>query len=149
MMNILIVNGPNLDLLGTREPELYGDLTLADMMELVRARAVQLGAEIEVFQSNDEGALVTRIGHARESAHGLVINPAAYTHTSIAIRDAIKASGLPCVEVHLTNTHAREEFRRTSVTAPVCLAQVMGFGAAGYVLALEGLVAHVKGLALS
>jgi len=144
-MRILVVNGPNLDLLGTREPDIYGDLTLDDIMTLARSRAEQLGAELEAFQSNEEGALVTCIGRASGQYDGLVVNPAAYTHTSVAIRDAIKASGLPCVEVHLTNTHAREEFRHRSLTAPVCLAQLMGFGAAGYVLAVEGLIAHLRG----
>ncbi len=148
-MKILVVNGPNLDLLGKREPDIYGDLTLDDIMTLSRSRAAQLGASIEAFQSNDEGALVTRIGRAGDDFDGLVVNPAAYTHTSVAIRDAIKASGLPCVEVHLSNTHAREAFRHRSLTAPVCLAQLMGFGAAGYVLAIEGLVAHLRGMELS
>ena len=144
-IKIQMVNGPNLDLLGTREPDVYGNLSLDDIIALTRSRASQLGASIEAFQSNDEGALVTCIGQACGKFDGLIVNPAAYTHTSVAIRDAIKASGLPCVEVHLSNTHAREEFRHRSLTAPVCLAQLMGFGAAGYVLAVEGLVAHLRG----
>jgi 3-dehydroquinate dehydratase II len=103
-----------------------------------------MGAEIETFQSNDEGALVTRIGESRGRYDGIVLNPAAYTHTSVALRDAISASGVPCVEVHLSNVYSREPFRHTSLTAPVCLGQISGFGATSYVLGLEALVEHVR-----
>ncbi len=144
-MKILVLNGPNLNLLGRREPEVYGVLTLDEIVALARSRAKELGADVDAFQSNEEGMLVTRIGEAPGVYDGLLINPAAYTHTSVAIRDAIKACGLPCVEVHLSNTHAREEFRHASLTAPVCIAQLMGFGAAGYVLGIEGLIAHLRG----
>ncbi len=139
-MRILVVNGPNLGLLGLREPDVYGAETLADIEKNVKSRATELDVELDSFQSNEEGALVTKIGEVAGSYDGLIINPAAYTHTSVALRDAIKACGLPCVEVHLSNTHAREEFRHTSLTAAVCVGQLMGFGGKGYVLALEGLV---------
>ncbi len=139
-MKILVVNGPNLGLLGQREPDVYGAETLADIEKNVTARAAALDMELDTFQSNEEGVLVTKIGEAVGTYDGLIINPAAYTHTSVALRDAIKACGLPCVEVHLSNTHAREEFRHTSLTVAVCVGQVMGFGGKGYILALEGLV---------
>jgi 3-dehydroquinate dehydratase-2 len=144
-MKILVINGPNLQLLGSREPEIYGVLTLDDIVATIQLRARDLGVQVDAFQSNSEGDIVTRIGAAVGVYEGLVINPAAYTHTSVAIRDAIAGVGLPCVEVHLSNTHQREEFRQRSLSAPVCVGQIMGFGAAGYVLALEGLVAHLRG----
>ena len=139
-MRILVVNGPNLGLLGQREPDVYGAETLADIERDVSARATELDVELDTFQSNEEGVLVTKVGEAAGTYDGLIINPAAYTHTSVALRDAIKACGLPCVEVHLSNTHAREEFRHKSLTVAVCTGQVMGFGGKGYILALEGLV---------
>ncbi len=139
-MKILVVNGPNLHLLGQREPDVYGSETLDDIEKALAARAAELGVELDTFQSNEEGALVTKIGESGSTYDGLIINPAAYTHTSVALRDAIKACGLPCVEVHLSNTHQREEFRHTSLTVAVCVGQVMGFGGKGYVMALEGLV---------
>jgi len=144
-MKILVINGPNLQLLGSREPEIYGVLTLDDIVATIQLRARDLGVQVDAFQSNSEGDIVTRIGAAVGVYEGLVINPAAYTHTSVAIRDAIAGVGLPCVEVHLSNTHQREEFRQRSLSAAVCVGQIMGFGAAGYVLALEGLVAHLRG----
>jgi 3-dehydroquinate dehydratase-2 len=144
-MKILVLNGPNLQLLGSREPDVYGVLTLDDIVALVRLRAGDLDVEIDTFQSNSEGDLVSRIGEAAGVYDGLLINPAAYTHTSVAIRDAIAGVGVPAVEVHLSNTHQREEFRHQSLSAPVCVGQIMGFGAAGYVLGLEGLVAHLRG----
>ena len=143
-MKILVVNGPNLNLLGTREPDVYGGDTLADIGKAVSDAAASMGVELDTFQSNEEGVLVTKIGESAGVYDGLIINPAAYTHTSVALRDAIKACGVPCVEVHLSNTHAREEFRHKSLTAPVCVGQIMGFGGAGYVLALQGLVKKLQ-----
>ncbi len=144
-MRILVLNGPNLNLLGKREPDIYGAQTLDAIMADLVAHGRQLGADVETVQSNDEGALVTRIGEARGRFDGLVINPAAYTHTSVAIRDAVSAAGLPCVEVHLSNIHAREEFRHHSYTAAVCVGQICGFGAMSYRLGLEALVHVLKG----
>ena len=139
-MKINIINGPNLALLGKREPEVYGEDGLNKIMEQTIARGKELNIEVETFQSDIEGELVNYIGKCMGNTDGLIINPAAYTHTSVALRDAIKASDLPCVEVHLSNTMAREEFRHTSLTAGVCVGQIMGFGANSYILALEGLV---------
>lgn len=139
-MKINIINGPNLALLGKREPEVYGEDGLNKIMEQTIARGKELNIEVETFQSDIEGELVNYIGKCIGNTDGLIINPAAYTHTSVALRDAIKASDLPCVEVHLSNTMAREEFRHTSLTAGVCVGQIMGFGANSYILALEGLV---------
>ncbi len=143
-MRIRVVNGPNLRLLGTREPGIYGRETLEDILGRVQRRAAELGVELTAFQSDIEGELVTDIGAARGLADGLILNPAAYTHTSVAIRDAIAASGLPCVEVHLSNVHQREAFRHTSYVAPVCIGQITGFGGFGYILALEALAERLK-----
>lgn len=143
-MTIRVVNGPNLGLLGKREPEVYGHETLEDILAAVARRAATLDVSVEHFQSDIEGELVRYIGQSRGAADGLIVNAGAYTHTSIAIRDAIAASGLPCVEVHLSNVHAREAFRHHSYMADVCVGQIMGFGGAGYLLALEGLVWHVR-----
>jgi 3-dehydroquinate dehydratase II len=144
---ILLLNGPNLDQLGRREPAVYGAATLGRIVESVRRRARGLGVEIDAFQSNDEGALVTRIGACRGRCDGIIFNPAAYTHTSVALRDALMACEVPCVEVHLSNIHAREEFRHRSLTAPATIGQIVGFGPAGYELALEALVRHLDGKA--
>lgn len=144
-MKLLLLNGPNLRLLGTREPDIYGRFTLADAEALARETAERLGATLDCFQSDVEGELVAKIGAARGVYDGLVINPAAYTHTSVALRDAIAASELPAVELHISNTHKREAFRHVSYTAPVCVAQLMGFGLTGYALAVEGLVVHIRG----
>lgn len=144
-MKLLLLNGPNLRLLGTREPDIYGRFTLADAEALARETAERLGATLDCFQSDVEGELVAKIGAARGVYDGLVINPAAYTHTSVALRDAIAASELPAVELHISNTHKREAFRHVSYTAPVCVAQLMGFGLTGYALAVEGLVAYIRG----
>lgn len=144
-MKLLLLNGPNLRLLGTREPDIYGRFTLADAERLARETAERFGATLDCFQSDVEGELVAKIGAARGVYDGLVINPAAYTHTSVALRDAIAASELPAVELHISNTHKREAFRHVSYTAPVCVAQLMGFGLTGYALAVEGLVAHIRG----
>ena len=145
-MKVLVLHGPNLNLLGTREPEVYGCATLADIDAGIAALGAELGVAVESFQSNHEGALIDRIhAAAREGVAGILINPGAYTHTSIALRDALTAVSIPAVEVHLSNIHARESFRRRSHIAPVVIAQVAGFGAAGYGLALRGLVARLKG----
>lgn len=143
-MKILVLNGPNLNLLGTREPGVYGSQTLAQIMEALKQRGQARQIDVEWFQSNDEGALVTRIGESRGRYDGIIFNPAAYTHTSIALRDALLAVGVPCVEVHLSNIHAREPFRHTSLTAAACLGQISGFGPLSYGLALEALAAHLE-----
>lgn len=143
-MKLLLLNGPNLRLLGTREPGIYGHFTLADAEALATETAKALGAELDCFQSDIEGELVAKIGAARGVYDGIVINPAAYTHTSVALRDALSAAELPAVELHISNTHKREAFRHVSYTAPVCVAQLMGFGLKGYALAVEGLVAYLK-----
>jgi 3-dehydroquinate dehydratase-2 len=142
-MKILILNGPNLGLLGRREPAVYGSRTLADIVADACARARSLGAEAEAFQSDVEGELVARIGAAMGTVDGLILNPAAYTHSSVALRDAIAATGLPAIEVHLTNVYRREAFRHRSLTAAVCLGQIAGFGGFGYCLAVEALVRHL------
>jgi 3-dehydroquinate dehydratase II len=138
-MKILILNGPNLQLLGTRETAVYGRLTLAEIEARLTAVAAELGVAVTCRQSNHEGELVDWIGAARGVYAGLILNPGAYTHTSIAIRDAIAAVQLPAVEVHLSNVYAREEFRRQSFIAPVCIGQLAGFGADGYEWALRAL----------
>ncbi|HVY68782.1 MAG TPA: type II 3-dehydroquinate dehydratase [Verrucomicrobiae bacterium] len=139
-MKILVLNGPNLNLLGLREPQVYGKTTLAEIEQLVRERARTLGAEIDFRQTNSEGELVTWIQEARTGADAIIINAAAYTHTSVALRDAISAVGVPTLEIHLSNIHAREEFRHKSLIAPVCRGQICGFGAFSYVLAVEAVV---------
>lgn len=142
-MKILVVNGPNLNLLGTREPEIYGSQTLSQVMQALVDEACASGVDLDHYQSNHEGDLVDQIQRAgRDSFDAIIINPAAYTHTSVAIRDAILAVGLPVVEVHLSNVHKRESFRHHSYIAPVALGQVIGFGAAGYAIALGALINH-------
>jgi 3-dehydroquinate dehydratase II len=142
-MKILFLNGPNLNLLGQREPGVYGSVTLADIEAKVRERAIQFDVEIEFRQSNLEGELVNWIQQAKGKFDVIVINAAAYTHTSIALRDAIAAVNLPTIEIHLSNIHAREEFRRKSLIAPVCCGQIIGFGPKSYTLAIEAAI-HVK-----
>ena len=140
-MKILFLNGPNLNLLGTRQPDVYGRTTLADIEVMVRERAGRLGGvEIEFRQTNHEGELVTWIQQARGRMDAIVLNAAAYTHTSVALRDAITASEVPTVEIHLSNIHAREEFRHRSLIAAVCRGQISGFGAQSYILGLEAAV---------
>jgi len=136
-MKILFLNGPNLNMLGQREPEVYGKATLADIEANVRKRAKQLGAEIDFRQSNVEGELVSWIQQSKGKFDVIVLNAAAYTHTSIALRDAIAAVGVPTIEIHLSNVHSREEFRHKSLIAPVCWGQITGFGANSYILAVE------------
>ena len=136
---IYVLNGPNLNLLGQREPEVYGRATLADIETTSKARAGELGLKVDFRQSNTEGALVDWVQEANAKAHGLIINPGAYTHTSIAILDALQASDIPKIELHLSNIHARETFRQKSVTASAVDGVIMGFGATGYLLALEAL----------
>lgn len=135
-MKVLFLNGPNLNLLGQRQPEIYGESTLADIESAVRSQA-EGRAEIEFRQSNDEGALVTWVQEASGQTDVVVINAAGYTHTSVALRDAIAATDVPVVEIHLSNIHAREEFRHNSLIAPVCCGQICGFGTASYMLGLE------------
>ena len=145
---ILLVNGPNLNLLGEREPEIYGRTTLAEVEEMVRKAVEAWKVEgwkprVEAFQSNSEGALIDFIQSKRKEAKGLILNPGAYTHTSIALHDCLKAMPFPAVEVHISNLHTREEFRRTSVTAAACRGQITGLGVRGYLLAAEWLCAEI------
>jgi 3-dehydroquinate dehydratase-2 len=142
-MKILFLNGPNLNLLGRREPEVYGTTTLANIEKSVRERAKTSKAEIDFRQSNVEGELVGWIQEAKGNFDVIVLNAAAYTHTSIALRDAIAAVGVPTIEIHLSNVHAREEFRHKSLIAPVCCGQITGFGEKSYILAVEAAV-YVK-----
>jgi len=139
-MKILFLNGPNLNLLGTREPEVYGRTTLKDIETKVRDRAAKFNAEIDFRQTNLEGELVGWIQQSKGIYNVIVLNAAAYTHTSIALRDAISAVGIPTIEIHLSNVHAREEFRHKSLIAPVCKGQIVGFGAESYILAVEAAV---------
>jgi 3-dehydroquinate dehydratase-2 len=139
-MNILVLHGPNLNLLGKREPTIYGTTTLADIDDRLRRRAIHMGAEIDCRQSNLEGELVTWIQQAEGKHDVIILNAAAYTHTSVALRDAITAVSIPTIEVHLSNVHAREEFRHQSLIAPVCRGVILGFGANSYILALEAAV---------
>ena len=142
---VLVIHGPNLNMLGMREPDIYGHQTLEEINAALTAHAERLGLYIETFQSNHEGGIVDKIQQAHDSFHGIIINPAAYTHTSIAIRDAISLLSIPVVEVHLSNIYKREPFRRTSMISAVAMAQISGFGSDGYQLALEGLARALKG----
>lgn len=139
MIPVLVIHGPNLNLLGEREPQVYGSLTLAEIDRRLVETGQGLGLEVRCFQSNSEGALIDALHDARRWARGVVFNPGGYTHTSVALRDAVAGIGLPVVEVHLSNVHAREEFRRHSMIAPVCLGSISGFGWRSYVLGLQAL----------
>lgn len=143
MLRFLILNGPNLNRLGRREPTVYGTATLAKIMRGARAHASRMGIRVDHRQYNGEGNLVTAIGRAGKRYDGIVLNPGAFTHTSVAVRDAIQGCGVPVVEIHLSNIHAREAFRHISLTAPACVGQIMGFGAAGYSLAIDALAGHL------
>ncbi|MBM4424486.1 MAG: type II 3-dehydroquinate dehydratase [Chloroflexi bacterium] len=139
MKAVLVLHGPNLNLLGTREPQVYGTTTLADIDAALKAEGERLGIEVRAFQSNHEGALIDALHDARAWANGVIINPGGFTHTSVALRDAISAIGIPAVECHLSNTEAREEFRHKSLIAPVCIGSIKGFGWRSYLLALQAL----------
>jgi 3-dehydroquinate dehydratase type II len=139
-MKILVINGPNINMLGIREPEIYGHRTYSDLVTLISDEAKRLGAEVEFIQSNHEGAIVDAIQAAYGKVDGIIINPAAYTHTSIAIADAVKAVGIPTVEVHISDPDTREEFRRVSYVRPACIATIKGKGFEGYIEALQMLV---------
>ncbi len=145
-MKILFLNGPNLNLLGTREPDKYGNQTLKDIEIFIKEEAKKLNIEVEFYQSNIEGELVNKIQEAKNIFDGIVINPAAYTHTSVAIRDAILAVSIPTVEIHISNIHTREEFRKTSLTAPACIGQITGFGVNSYKLGLIAIYDNLKSL---
>ena len=143
-MKILLINGPNLNLLGTREPEKYGSVTLEDIESGLKTQAAELGAELECFQSNHEGDIIDKIHSAKGKIDGIVINAGGLTHTSVSLRDAISSVAIPTAEVHMTNIHAREEFRHTSLISGVSIAQVVGFGIDSYKFALEGLVNYLS-----
>ena len=144
MVSLLVLNGPNLNLLGGRQPEIYGTTTLDDIEKMCADVASGLGAGVTCYQSNQEGDLVDAIHGAASKHNGIILNAGAYTHTSIALRDAVLSVGVPTIELHLSNVHAREEFRHNSYLAPVVLGQISGFGADGYRLAVEAIVAHLK-----
>ena len=140
MTKILVLHGPNLNLLGTREPEVYGSMTLDDINNKLIELGIELGAEVRCSQSNHEGALIDALHDARTWANGVVFNPGGYTHTSVALRDAISAIGIPVIEVHISNVYAREEFRHTSLISAVCKGKVLGLGWRSYTLGLRALV---------
>lgn len=143
--SILILNGPNLNLLGSRQPEVYGPTTLTDIEELCRAKADALNVTLEFRQTNHEGEMVDALHAARGVHAGIILNAGAYTHTSVALMDAISSIMLPVIELHLSNIHAREAFRQKSYIAPVAVGQICGFGAAGYPLAMDALIAYLGG----
>lgn len=144
-MNFLVLHGPNINLLGRREPGVYGTLTMAEINLSIGQLATELGVTAAFFQSNAEGELIDAIQTASGEYDGILINPAAYTHTSIAIRDALASVGIPFVEVHLSNVYRREEFRHVSLTAPLAVGQICGFGCDSYLLGLRAIFSHLKG----
>jgi 3-dehydroquinate dehydratase-2 len=144
MNRVLVIHGPNLNLLGNREVNIYGKVSLDEINNRLRKVAEKYKIKLEIMQSNHEGEIVDVIGKAKKKFKVILINPAAYTHTSIAIRDAISACGVPVVEIHLSNIYAREDFRQTSLTAPVCVGQVSGFGLNSYILGLEAAIGLIK-----
>ena len=145
MISILVLHGPNLNMLGEREPEVYGRMTLAEIDRRLSELGQQMDVDVRSFQSNSEGALIDALQEARTWANAVIFNPGGYTHTSVALRDAVAGIGIPVVEVHLSNVHAREEFRRISMIAPVCVGSIAGFGWRSYLLALHALVDILSG----
>ncbi len=146
MLKLLVINGPNLNMLGVRKKEIYGTMSLEQINQEISKEAVSLSVEVYFYQSNIEGELVTKIQQALNVYSGIIINPGAYSHYSIAIRDALEAVELPCIEVHISNIYTREEFRHKSVIAPVCTGQICGLGYKGYILALKGVVDYLRGV---
>lgn len=144
-MNILVINGPNLNLLGKREPRVYGNDTLQEIQTEIAALAKELGVQVEFFQSNHEGSIIDALHNAMDDMDGVVLNAGAFTHYSYAIRDAIAAIKIPVIEVHMSNIHSREEFRHTSVIAPVCRGSILGFGKNSYLLALRAVKEIIEG----
>lgn len=144
-MKLLLIHGPNLNMLGIREPDKYGCETFDDINKRLTAYCFKHNIELDIFQDNCEGAIVTKIQEAFENCDGIIINPAAYTHTSVAIRDAIAAVNIPTIEVHLSNIHSREEFRKHSYIAPVCIGQISGFKSNSYKLAIDAMVDYLSG----
>ena len=146
MLKLLVINGPNLNMLGVRKKEIYGTMSLEQINQEIIKEAVNLSVEVDFYQSNIEGELITKIQQALNVYSGIIINPGAYGHYSIAIRDALEAVGLPCIEVHISNIYAREEFRQALVITPVCIGQISGLGYKGYILALKGVVDYLRGV---
>lgn len=143
-MKILVINGPNINMLGIREKDIYGTMNYKNLCETINKKAKELNVDLEIYQSNIEGEIIDTIQAAYENYDGIIINPGAYTHYSIAIYDALKSVNIPTVEVHISNVNAREDFRKKSITAPACIGQISGFGIDSYVLALVGLISKIS-----